>query len=1053
MQKLGLTVKQLVDDLAPFAAEDPPVVYTGAKSNALFTVDVRTGQFTSTFNTFGSTVIDDDMCRQEDDLESFDGATCSARGTFILGRNDYTVGIQNSLTGEPICTIKYSEWVPNNRDKDLHNQYATTKDNRYIYSLFDGRIVALDHPEGTAPEQKPRYQQKLESPVVRVFDVARPTESSTANAPLIILPQPIGPSSSEGQIPGDQGRVFVNCTETGSWYALSETKYPLVTYGALMAPVVNEDWIYNLPRLEGTLEEQLKKNLIGVHALSYAEALPKEIPLIAGPPEVLKSISDRPAFDNRRDSIGLVPSGLPQSNDYNIVQMLSGLAVIFLLSIFGLMAFTDRGFARRKLKQYIQPVVDFTSDEVMNIKPQVEIKVEAQPESTTLVEPLLVTLPDLAAEAEDSEVINEEDFVTATIEAVEPPENNKENIQANATELQNDETVPKSRPEDTLPGPDVSIPAITISSEFVKGPKHDLELQTEVPIPATEVAAPLEEKVEEVVMVKEVDPETVPIIPSPETPTPKPKGRKAHRGKRGGKRLKEGQEDENVDDVEAIGEGVTKVDGVVAVTPQAVYETDGRTNLNGLVFDENGPPIGSGSGGTLVYAGDWEGRPVAVKRMQHVHYELAMQEIDILGHSEEHPNVIRYKCTRQNKDFLYIGLELCQGSLFDLWGNGPMSPPPDSRYAGLAGDVSKEAPKALRQLAEGMKYLHSFRIVHRDIKPQNILIAYAKNFSTTTYPRLVISDFGLCKVLPNDTSTLLGATVAAAGTHGWKAPELISQPVMSGSQNSASNSSLSGADGAPLGVRRACDIFSLGCVFFYVLTHGLHPFEDKEGWTGLRERNIKLNRYDFSPIEMYGPDTIDLIGWMLSPRPEDRPTAAQVLAHPFFWNAEDRLEFLSLASDRFDQETRDGTSDVLDALEGRAEEIIPRAPNVVTWSSIAQHKHLPNGQSGAGAPAPPPPEHNFLAILDRKFTDTLGKQRKYNGAKLADLLRALRNKHHHWDDMPDDVKAKVGEVPEGYLAYWEGKFPALVVGVWRVLREVGIAQERRFGRWFSGRGG
>ena len=295
--------------------------------------------------------------------------------------------------------------------------------------------------------------------------------------------------------------------------------------------------------------------------------------------------------------------------------------------------------------------------------------------------------------------------------------------------------------------------------------------------------------------------------------------------------------------------------------------------------------------------------------------------------------------------------------------------------------------------------------------------------------------------------------MAAAGTHGWKAPELISQPVMSGSQNSASNSSLSGADGAPLGVRRACDIFSLGCVFFYVLTHGLHPFEDKEGWTGLRERNIKLNRYDFSPIEMYGPDTIDLIGWMLSPRPEDRPTAAQVLAHPFFWNAEDRLEFLSLASDRFDQETRDGTSDVLDALEGRAEEIIPRAPNVVTWSSIAQHKHLPNGQSGAGAPAPPPPEHNFLAILDRKFTDTLGKQRKYNGAKLADLLRALRNKHHHWDDMPDDVKAKVGEVPEGYLAYWEGKFPALVVGVWRVLREVGIAQERRFGRWFSGRGG
>jgi len=847
--------------------------------------------------------------------------------------------------------------------------------------------------------------------------------------------------------------VFVNCTETGSWYALSETKYPLVTYGALLAPVVNEEWIYNLPRLEGTLEEQLKRNLIGVHALSYAEALPKEVPLIAGPPEVLKSISDGPAFDSRRDADGLIPSGLPQSNNYNIVQMLFALAVIFLLGIFGLMAFTDRGFARRKLKQYIQPVVDFTSDEVMEIKPQVEVKVEAEPvqvPQVEVVEPLVVSLPEAVAQAEATQVVEVEDFAAPATEAAPALEINKENVPPDGVELQKEEPVLEKKPGVTLPELDVSIPAITVSDST----KLDYELPPKPPTPTDEVViAPLEEKTEEVVQVKEIEPEAAPTTPVPETPTPKPKGRKAHRGKRGGKRLKEGQEDENIDDVEAVGEGVTKVDGVVAVTPQVVYETDGRTNLNGLVFDENGPPIGSGSGGTLVYAGDWEGRPVAVKRMQHVHYELAMQEIDILGHSEEHPNVIRYKCTRQNKDFLYIGLELCQGSLFDLWGNGPMSPPPDSRYAGLAGDVSKEAPKALRQLAEGMKYLHSFRIVHRDIKPQNILIAYAKNFSTTTYPRLVISDFGLCKVLPNDTSTLLGATVAAAGTHGWKAPELISQPVMSGSQNSASNSSLSGADGAPLGVRRACDIFSLGCVFFYVLTHGLHPFEDKEGWTGLRERNIKLNRYDFSPIEMYGPDTIDLIGWMLSPRPEDRPTAAQVLAHPFFWNAEDRLEFLSLASDRFDQETRDGTSEVLDALEVRAEEIIPRAPNVVTWSSIAQHKHLPNGQPAAGAPAPPPPEHNFLAILDRKFTDTLGKQRKYNGAKLADLLRALRNKHHHWDDMPDDVKAKVGEVPEGYLAYWEGKFPALVVGVWRVLREVGIAQERRFGRWFSGRGG
>lgn len=287
MQRLGLTVKQLVEDLSPYAAEDPPVVYTAEKKNTLYTVDAATGRVLKTFSagTYYS-ANDPGVCRQVGGLPQLDDDECGATGTLTLGRTEYTVGIQSSVTGEPICTIRYFEWGPNNRDKDLQNQYSSTKDNRYIYSLYDGRVMALDH-FGDKPAQNDfarnlKYNHKFESPVVRVFDVARPIHSRTLDTPLVILPQPIGPSYSDESFLNDDSRVFVNCTEGGSWYALSETEYPMVTDGALPAQCSRDDWIYTLPLLPGSAEDQLKKALVGVHALSYEESLPIEIPTISG---------------------------------------------------------------------------------------------------------------------------------------------------------------------------------------------------------------------------------------------------------------------------------------------------------------------------------------------------------------------------------------------------------------------------------------------------------------------------------------------------------------------------------------------------------------------------------------------------------------------------------------------------------------------------------------------------------------------------------------------------------------------------------------------------
>ena len=92
---------------------------------------------------------------------------------------------------------------------------------------------------------------------------------------------------------------------------------------------------------------------------------------------------------------------------------------------------------------------------------------------------------------------------------------------------------------------------------------------------------------------------------------------------------------------------------------------------------------------------------------------------------------------------------------------------------------------------------------------------------------------------------------------------------------------------------------------------------------------------------------------------------------------------------------------------------------------------------------------DFLSKLDRAFVDTLGRQRKYSGNRLLDLLRALRNKKNHYEDMPEDVKRRVGPLAGGYLSYWSARFPRLLMASYEVVHAANLQSNDRFKGYFA----
>lgn len=400
-----------------------------------------------------------------------------------------------------------------------------------------------------------------------------------------------------------------------------------------------------------------------------------------------------------------------------------------------------------------------------------------------------------------------------------------------------------------------------------------------------------------------------------------------------------------------------------------LYLPEGHVRVGKITFDPK-DVLGQGCEGTFVYRGRFDGRDVAVKRILPECFSVADREVHLLRESDEHPNVIRYFCTESDPQFRYIALELCCATLKDYVKD-------NTKFSNL------REMELLEQATSGLAHLHSLKIVHRDIKPHNVLISFPNQYGKV---KAMISDFGLCKKLAAGRVSFSRRS-GVAGTEGWIAPEMLTDEERT---------------------TTAVDIFSLGCVFYYVLCQGKHPFGDALQ----RQSNILLEKYSLERLPEDDYVSRELIGQMIRSNPDDRPHIKAVIKHPFFWNLEKQLGFFQDVSDRIEKEALN--CPLLLSLETNAKQVV---------------------------------KGDWRENITIELQTDLRKFRSYKGRSVRDLLRAMRNKKHHYRELSEEVKQTLGPVPDGFLFYFTSRFPYLLLHVYHVM-EV-CADERLFHKYYA----
>ncbi|XP_034429189.1 serine/threonine-protein kinase Nek5 isoform X2 [Hippoglossus hippoglossus] len=226
-------------------------------------------------------------------------------------------------------------------------------------------------------------------------------------------------------------------------------------------------------------------------------------------------------------------------------------------------------------------------------------------------------------------------------------------------------------------------------------------------------------------------------------------------------------------------------------------------------------------------------KQIDLRKMSAREKEASKKEASLLS-KMRHPNIVSFSASFQERGSLYIVMEYCDGG--DLM-----------KKINMQRGVSFTEEQIVSwfiQICLGLKHIHDRKILHRDVKTQNI-------FLSNGGMKVKLGDFGIARML-NNTMELARTCV---GTPSYISPEICeSRPY-----------------------NNKTDIWSLGCVLYELCTLR-HPFEG----SSLRQLVSKICRGRYNPVpSRYSYDLRLLVTQLFKVNPRDRPSVSSVLGRPF----------------------------------------------------------------------------------------------------------------------------------------------------------------------------
>ncbi|QLQ82195.1 hypothetical protein HG537_0G04500 [Torulaspora globosa] len=268
-------------------------------------------------------------------------------------------------------------------------------------------------------------------------------------------------------------------------------------------------------------------------------------------------------------------------------------------------------------------------------------------------------------------------------------------------------------------------------------------------------------------------------------------------------------------------------------TPPSLIKTRGRDYHRGHF-------LGEGGFARCFQIRDDSGKIFAAKTVAKLSIKTEKTRKKLLSEiqihkSMRHPNIVQFIDCFEDETNVYILLEICpNGSLMELLKKRKTLTEPEVRFF-------------TTQICGAIKYMHSRRVIHRDLKLGNIF--FDKNYN------LKIGDFGLAAVLANDRER----KYTVCGTPNYIAPEVLM--------------------GKHSGHSYEVDIWSIG-VMIYALLIGKPPFQAKDVNT-IYER-IKCCDFVFPKDKYLSSEARVLIQDLLSLDPLERPSLMEVMDYVWF---------------------------------------------------------------------------------------------------------------------------------------------------------------------------